>query len=134
MAHFLGVGSKTRTVWPTLAGSVGGFATDLRLQIVTIVCSDAEPRSTPQEPQQHGYHNRNHDARDDREVKVESTADDMDVAGQSAERDAREPVPSEAGKNAQCANNDQETVHGAPSPTVADEVIIAPRRRSIRAD
>ena len=64
------------------------------------------PRSTPQEPQQRGYHSRNHDARDDREVEIESIVNDMNVAWQPAERDAREPMPSEADKNAKDANND----------------------------
>lgn len=37
----------------------------------------------------------------------------MDVARQPTERNAHEPVPSEAGKNAQYADSDQESVHGA---------------------
>ena len=52
----------------------------------------------------------------------------MNVARQPAERDAREPMPCEAGKNAKNANDDQETVHGAQSLMVADVAIIAPPR------
>ena len=52
----------------------------------------------------------------------------MNVAGQPAERDAREPMPSEAGKNAKGANDDEETVHGAQSLAVADAAIIGPCR------
>jgi hypothetical protein len=101
--------------------------------IGVVACSDAEPRSTPQEPQQRGYHDRNHDARDDRDLEVESAADDMNVGRQPAERDAREPVPSEAGKKAQYAKNDQETVHGAQSLSVAVGAIIGPRKRTSRS-
>lgn len=64
------------------------------------------PRLTPQEPQQRGYHSRNDDARDDREVEIESMVNDMNVAWQPAERNAREPMPSEADKNAKNANTD----------------------------
>jgi hypothetical protein len=53
----------------------------------------------------------------------------MNVARQPAERDAREPVPPQAGKNAQYANNDQETVHGAQSLSIADGAIIGLRKR-----
>jgi hypothetical protein len=60
----------------------------------------------PQEPQQRGYHSRNHDARGEREVEIESIASDMNVARQPAKRDAHEPMPSEAGKNAKNANDD----------------------------
>jgi hypothetical protein len=101
--------------------------------IGVIACSDAEPRSAPQEPQQRGYHDRNYDASDDREVEIESVADDMNVARQPAERDARKPVPSEAGKNAQYAKNDQETIHGVQSLSVADRAIIGPRKRTGRS-
>jgi hypothetical protein len=111
-----------------------GFPTDSSLynwrDCVFRSCSDAEPRLTPQEPQQREYHDRNHDARDDREVKVESVPDYMDVARQPAEREAREPAPTEAGKDAQHANNDEETVHGVQSLTVADGVIIGSLRRT----
>jgi hypothetical protein len=96
---------------------LGGFLTGSRLRNRHCSAPDAaptrKPRSTPQEPQQRGCHDRNHDARNDREVEVESIPNDMNVARQPTERNAREPVPSEAGKNAQSANDNQESVHGA---------------------
>jgi hypothetical protein len=67
---------------PDLSATWAAFRSIRGYTIGVIVCSDAEPRSTPQEPQQRGYHDRNHDARNAREVEIESVADDMNVARQ----------------------------------------------------
>src|SRR5205823_7565244 len=83
------------------------------------VTRDASARRLlPEDREQKRQHERDDDAGDDRKVKRESFALDVNVAGQSAEAELREPRPAEADDQKCRPQNDEKTLHRATSRRV----------------
>lgn len=69
-------------------------------------------RLLPEHPEQQRQHYRNDDARGDGKVEAVSLALDVDVAGQVAEAQLRQPGPGQPDQDEQCAERDEPLRHG----------------------